>query len=264
MAAQVRDVRPGAARFQTFRQVVEQHADEQPRATFLLAPEPGVAVTYAELRRTTRRFGALLRDLRVPEQAVVAFMLPNGLAAATIFIGSMTAGRIVSPINLLAQDAVLEYTLAHAAPHALFVAPEFFDRLSALAARIGLETAILPTDPDHLVLPEDDTDDVDALESHSPAMLMYTSGTTGNPKGVLLSHANMLHAGRTVSAAHALTPADRVLSSLPLYHINGQCIGVVSPLVSGGSIVLPHRFSVSRWWPLVERYRPTWLNVVPT
>jgi long-chain acyl-CoA synthetase len=61
-----------------------------------------------------------------------------------------------------------------------------------------------------------------------------------------------------------LTPADRVLSSLPLYHINGQCIGVVSPLVSGGSIVLPHRFSVSRWWPLVERYRPTWLNVVPT
>ena len=62
----------------------------------------------------------------------------------------------------------------------------------------------------------------------------------------------------------ALTPDDRVLSSLPLYHINGQCIGVVSPLVSGGSIVLPHRFSVSRWWPLVERYRPTWLNVVPT
>jgi long-chain acyl-CoA synthetase len=95
-------------------------------------------------------------------------------------------------------------------------------------------------------------------------MLMYTSGTTGKPKGVLLSHGNMLHAGRTVSAAHALTPDDRVLSSLPLYHINGQCIGVVSPLVSGGSIVLPHRFSVSRWWPLVEQYRPTWLNVVPT
>jgi long-chain acyl-CoA synthetase len=55
-----------------------------------------------------------------------------------------------------------------------------------------------------------------------------------------------------------------VLSSLPLYHINGQCIATVAPLVSGGSIVMPHRFSVSHWWPLVERYRPTWLNVVPT
>ena len=264
MAAQVRDVSPGAARFQTFRQVVERHADEQPHATFLLAPEPGASVTYAELRRRTRRFGALLQRLRVPEQGVVAFMLPNGLAAATIFIGSMTAGRIVSPINLLAQDAVLEYTLGHAAPQAIFVAPEFFDRLSALAARIGLESTIVSTDPDHLVLSDNETDDVASLKSQSPAMLMYTSGTTGKPKGVLLSHANMLHAGRTVSAAHALTPSDRVLSSLPLYHINGQCIGVVSPLVSGGSIVLPHRFSVSRWWPLVELYRPTWLNVVPT
>jgi long-chain acyl-CoA synthetase len=264
MAAQVRDVSPGAARFQTFRQAVDQLADEQPDATFLLAPESGTAVTYAELRRTTCRFGALLRSLRVPEQGVVAFMLPNGLAAASIFLGSMVSGRIVSPINLLAQDAVLEYTLGHAAPHAIFVAPEFFDRLSALAARIGLESAILSTDPDRLVLPDDETYDVASLESQRPAMLMYTSGTTGKPKGVLLSHGNMLHAGRTVSAAHALTPDDRVLSSLPLYHINGQCIGVVSPLVSGGSIVLPHRFSVSRWWPLVEQYRPTWLNVVPT
>jgi long-chain acyl-CoA synthetase len=191
-------------------------------------------------------------------------MLPNGVAAATIFIGSMAAGRIVSPINLLAQDALLEYTLAHAAPHAIFVVPEFFDRLSALVARIGLQPALISTDPDRVDLPDDEADAVHSLGGQSPAMLMYTSGTTGKPKGVLLSHANMLHAGRTVSAAHRLTPDDRVLSSLPLYHINGQCIGVVAPLVSGGSIVLPHRFSVSRWWPLVERYRPTWLNVVPT
>ena len=95
-------------------------------------------------------------------------------------------------------------------------------------------------------------------------MLMYTSGTTGTPKGALLSHGNLVHAGRSVSAAHRFTPADRVLSSLPLYHVNGQCIATISPLVSGGSIVMPHRFSLSQWWSLVERYRPTWLNVVPT
>ena len=98
----------------------------------------------------------------------------------------------------------------------------------------------------------------------APALLMYTSGTTGAPKGALLTHANLIHAGLAVSASLALTPADRVLSSLPLYHVNGQCIATVSPLVSGGSIVMPHRFSASQWWPLVERYRPTWINVVPT
>ena len=61
-----------------------------------------------------------------------------------------------------------------------------------------------------------------------------------------------------------MTAADRVLSSLPLYHVNGQCIATISPVFAGGSIVLPHRFSVSQWWTLVERYRPTWLNMVPT
>ena len=100
--------------------------------------------------------------------------------------------------------------------------------------------------------------------SSSPAMLMYISGTTGVPKGVLLSHANMIHAGEAVATAQGLTSDDRVLSSLPLYHINGQCIATVAPLVSGGSIVMPHRFSVSQWWDWVERHRPTWLNVVPT
>jgi long-chain acyl-CoA synthetase len=74
----------------------------------------------------------------------------------------------------------------------------------------------------------------------------------------------MVCAGRAVVEAQAMTSADRVLSSLPLYHINGQCIATVSPVVSGGSIVMPHRFSVSQWWTLVERYRPTWLNMVPT
>jgi long-chain acyl-CoA synthetase len=93
---------------------------------------------------------------------------------------------------------------------------------------------------------------------------MYTSGTTGTPKGALLSHANLLHGARAVSEAHALTEHDRVLSSLPLYHVNGQCIATLSPLYSGGSVVIPHRFSASQWWGWVERYRPTWLNVVPT
>jgi long-chain acyl-CoA synthetase len=93
---------------------------------------------------------------------------------------------------------------------------------------------------------------------------MYTSGTTGVPKGALLTHANLLAAGRAVADWHGLTRADRCLSSLPLYHINGQSIATVTPFVSGGSVVIPHRFAVSSWWELVERHRPTWLNMVPT
>ena len=102
------------------------------------------------------------------------------------------------------------------------------------------------------------------VESSRPALLMYTSGTTGTPKGVLLTHANLLHAARSMAAWHSLTQADVVLSSLPIYHINGQVISTITPFVSGGSVVAPHSFSVKNWWSLAIQYHCTWINMVPT
>jgi long-chain acyl-CoA synthetase len=248
----------------TFREAIDAHAAARPDAPFLFAPEPDAVLTYGELRRAARSLGGYLAREGIAPGAVVSFMLPNGVSAASIFLGAMYAGYVVSPLNLLAQDSQLEHVLAHSETRLVFAAPEFVERLAALLQRAGNAARLHPTDPDRLDLPGSDDAPPGAIEPGTPAMLMYTSGTTGVPKGVLLSHHNMIHAGRAVTEAQALTAADRVLSSLPLYHINGQCIATVSPLGSGGSIVMPHRFSAREWWPLVERYRPSWLNVVPT
>lgn len=248
----------------TFRDAIDTHAATQPDAPCIVAPEPATMLTYAELRRTGQALGAYLAQAGIAPGAVVSFMLPNGIAAASVFLGAMYAGYVVSPVNLLAQDATLEYTLDHSRTRLIFAAPEHIDRLRALLSRAQSAAMLRATDPDHLGLAAPGDAPLPALTGDTPAMLMYTSGTTGEPKGVLLSHWNMLYAGRTVALAQALRASDRVLSALPLYHINGQCIATVAPLVAGGSMVMPHRFSASQWWALVERYRPTWLNVVPT
>jgi len=249
----------------TFRDVIDASARSRPAAPFLVAPEPGVTLTYADLAASARALSARIAGEGVAEGEVVGFMLGNGVAAATVFLGAMYGGYVVSPINLLAQDAHLDHAIAHGAPRIVFCADAFAPRLRAAVERTGTGTRLVVVDPDRPAF--GDRYGVEArapLAAGAPAMLMYTSGTTGVPKGVLLTHANMLHAGRSVAAAHALTERDRVLSSLPLYHINGQCIATVSPLVSGGSIVMPHRFSASQWWRLVEAHGPTWLNLVPT
>ena len=249
----------------TLRDVIDWHAAAQPDAPFLFAPEPGTELTYAGLRATARLLCAELAARGIRPGEVVSYMLPNGMAAAGVFLGAMYGGYVVSPVSLLAQDALIEHTLAHSATRIVFAAPEFVPRLEAIVARIGSRAIVRPASPDDLALSAGmAAEPTVALASAAPAMLMYTSGTTGTPKGALLSHDNLVHAGRSVVAAHELTRADRVLSSLPLYHVNGQCIATISPLVAGGSIVMPHRFSVSQWWPLVEQYRPTWLNIVPT
>src|SRR5450755_719417 len=248
----------------TLRDVIEHHAQSRPDAPFLFAPEPDSAITYGELRESGRALAGFLADAGVAPGEVVSFMLPNGAAAATLLLGTMVAGYVVSPLNLLAQDTHLEYTLAHSDTRFVFAAPEFVNRIGRLLNATARKVTVRATDPDALQLDGGLARKPIAVDSSTPALLMYTSGTTGLPKGALLSHGNLVHAAGAVVAAHALTAADRVLSSLPLYHVNGQCIATISPVFAGGSIVLPRRFSVSQWWPLVERYRPTWLNMVPT
>jgi long-chain acyl-CoA synthetase len=248
----------------TFREVIEAHASRAAGAPFAFAPEPDRVMGYGELREAVGALHALYVEHAVAAGDIVAFMLPNGLSALQLFLGTMASGRVVSPMNLIAQDAHVDHVLAHARPKLLFATADHAGRLEAAMGRTGVTARLLTIGADGLARRGRIAEDLPQVEADSPAMLMYTSGTTGVPKGALLTHANMLYAGRAVAAHQSLTESDRVLSSLPLYHINGQCIATVGTLVSGGSIVMPHRFSTSQWWPLCERYRPTWLNLVPT
>jgi long-chain acyl-CoA synthetase len=253
------------AAVRTIREVIDRRAVAQPGAPFLLAPEPGTTVTYGALRDSARGLAAELAAHGIGAGEIVSYMLPNGIAAASVFLGAMYGGYVASPVSLLAQDTLIAHTLRHSRTRIVYAAPEYVARLQAIALQAGSGAVIRPTLPDELGLSvRTGADRTEPPDPESPALLMYTSGTTGTPKGALLSHANLIHAGHAVSEAHALSRADRVLSSLPLYHVNGQCIATVSPLCSGGSIVMPHRFSASQWWSWVEKYRPTWLNVVPT
>jgi acyl-CoA synthetase (AMP-forming)/AMP-acid ligase II len=93
---------------------------------------------------------------------------------------------------------------------------------------------------------------------------MYTSGTTGKPKGVMLSHENILNGGLNVKTSHELTGNDKALCVLPLYHINGLVVTVMGPLVSSSSLVLCEKFSASNFWKIIDQYKCTWFSIVPT
>jgi len=197
----------------TFREAIDAHAAARPDAPCVLAPEPDAVLTYRDLARSAHALGAYLAQQRIPPGSVVSFMLPNGIAAASVFLGAMYAGYVVSPVNLVAQDTQLAYTLAHSGTRIVFAAPEFIDRLHALRPRDRGDVVLRATDPDRLDLADAPATALAAVAEETPAMLMYTSGTTGEPKGVLLTHRNMIHAGRVVATAQRLDDTDRVLSS---------------------------------------------------
>jgi long-chain acyl-CoA synthetase len=104
----------------------------------------------------------------------------------------------------------------------------------------------------------------DDLDADATALLMYTSGTTGVPKGVMLTHANLVANAMSISAEHQLGRQDRVLGVLPLYHINAFVVTMLAPLAHQGSVAMAAKFSAQQFWQQAIALGCTWLNVVPT
>jgi non-ribosomal peptide synthetase component F len=98
----------------------------------------------------------------------------------------------------------------------------------------------------------------------APALLIYTSGTTGQPKGVILDHANISATARLVADWFEMTGDTRSLLVLPLFHVDGILVSVVSPLLAGGSAVIGQRFDAATFWAAVARERPSFFSAVPT
>jgi len=260
---------PMAAR--TIRHLVDHWADRAPQAPFLVAPETGALMSYAKLQEHCRELARVLLMNGLSPGDTVSLMMHNGYQTARLLIGIMYAGMRVQPVNLLSQPSQLKYVLEHSDTRLVFCAHEFVDRLRAPLEEITCDgtrdIAVFPLNPDQIDIFDD------PYIAHVPlppvaegdeALLMYTSGTTGVPKGVIQTHRAVVSGGLFTSQAHALGPTDRVLCALPLYHINGQIVTTVGPLVHGGSVVMPHRFSASNFWQLAAEHRCTWINVVPT
>ncbi|WP_224823655.1 AMP-binding protein [Cognatishimia sp. MH4019] len=217
-------------------------------------PETGTDLSWAALRHDARGFAQTLTAKGVVKGESVAVIAPNSAEAVTAFYGALYGGFRATMINLAAGRDAISYALEHSEARFAFVhescAALFEAAKSPSTEAVGLtgqSNALL-----HAVSPDDH------------ALLMYTSGTTGTPKGVVHTHASLLAGGWTTAIAHALNPQDRGFCVLPIYHINGLCVSVMGSLVSGGSLAMVSRFSASRFWTQAETGGVTWFSAVPT
>ncbi|MCF8129853.1 MAG: AMP-binding protein [Deltaproteobacteria bacterium] len=252
----------------TIRYFIDKRAESTPDKIYMIAPEPGLSLSYEQLREDSIRFAKHLAKMGLKKGDKVSFMLANGYQANKIFQGSMYGGYVVAPLNLMAQPSQLVYVLEHSDAKVVFYSEDQKDRLVTAAAQVARDIKLIEIDNDSESIIPGNEDfrgiSLPEIEEEDDALLLYTSGTTGVPKGVILSHKNMVAGGEYTTLAHELTPEDRALCSLPLYHINGEVVTSVTPLVSGSSVVVPRKFSTSNFWELISEYKCTWFSVVPT
>ena len=248
-----------AAPPRTVRELIECQAAARPNAVYALATESAQQLRYAALQAGCARVAALLRAQGCAPGDTVSFVMPNGLGTLQLLLGALHGGWCVNPVNLLSQAEQMRYVLEHSDCKLILASGEWVEKVKALEPR----APVLAVDHEYLALPEV------ALPTPAPspealALLMYTSGTTGRPKGVMLTQSNLAANALAIATEHALTPRDRVLGVLPLYHINAFAVTMLAPLASGGSVAMAPRFSAARFWAQALDRHCTWLNVVPT
>jgi len=249
----------------TVRALVEHPARTRPDAVYALEAEGARSITQAQLAQACRRVSGWLSALGCVPGDTVSLVMPNGLGTLQLLLGAMHGGFCVNPVNLLSQPDQMRYVIGHSDCKLVFASAEWEAPLRQVLAQIERPIRLLIVSPDDLTVP----DEVPAIElpdpaPSDPALLMYTSGTTGVPKGVLLTQSNLAANAQAISAEHGLVVGDRVLAVLPLYHINAFTVTMLAPLAHGGSLAMPPRFSAARFWGQAIGSGCTWLNVVPT
>ena len=250
----------------TVRELIERQAALRPDATYCVATEDGQRITYGELARSCRRVAGWLQAHGVASGDTVSVVMPNGLNTVRLLLGALHAGCCVNPVNLLAQPTQMRYVLAHSDCRAVCVAPEWEARVREMVTTLDREVTVLVVEPDgnDLGATAAPMDETPAPAPGAVALLMYTSGTTGSPKGVMLTQANLAANAQAIGTEHALTAEDRVLAVLPLYHINAFAVTMLAPLAQGGSLAMAPKFSAARFWAQAIDCGCTWINVVPT
>ncbi len=214
----------------------------------------GRRVTYRELDRLANRAAHALAQLGVAKGDRVTLAMGNSVEYLAAAFGTLKAGGVLNPVNPALGAAELRYVLGHAEPRVVVADDAAIAGGGAVLDRAELTRRLAsgPDTPPRIELRADD-----------PSTLLYTSGTTGNPKGVLFSHGSTGVAGRHFIDALGLGPDDVILAVTPLFH--GNAWGAVQTAVyAGATAAFPRAFSAAGFWPLAHETGATVLYTLGT
>ena len=236
----------------------------------VILPEDGSATSRANLAGQVEALAASLRGAGLQPGQAVAIVLPNGLEYLACFLAVTRARLIAAPLNPAYKPEEFRFYLEDIDAVAVIAPPEALP-IRDMARDLGLPVCSATRDGKGQVRLEGigvaagfQPADLEAPRPDDTALFLHTSGTTSRPKGVPLTHGNLMASIRNISTHYQLSPADTGLVVMPLFHVHGLIGATLSPLYAGGTVVVPSRFSASAFWPTVKMHHVNWYSAAPT
>lgn len=251
--------------------LLEEHASARPEHPFLLFG--GQSTTYREMAGRATRLASAFAQLGMVHSDRIAIMSANRPEFLEAWFASAKLGAVEVPVNTALRGRFLSYLLQDSGARFLVVEESLLEHVSAVADVLDAIEVVI-------VIGEGEVEGItsisfDALRAtgtdepiaHSaqitePAVIGYTSGTTGPSKGVILSHRAAWYAGADAAVERGLTADDVFSTSLPLFHLNAQHLTTIAVLSVGATLALEPRFSASGFWQSLADVRATHVNVI--
>jgi len=235
--------------------------------------------TYQTFYEQVLRLREYLVSQNIKSGDVINIIIQNSAEFLIVYFGALSLGAVVSPINYNFAAREMLFIIKDSQGKMLFADEEVLDRIEQVRDQIDRDYRIIqfsrintkyPYPVFNNIIRDSQPRPIDPLQKNEVhlndrAVIIYTSGTSGNPKGAILTHANLLADAQAIAEWFRFDATTRALCILPLFHNNGQVVTLLAPLWSGGStIMIKGNVSLMLFWELAEKYKATWSSVIPT
>jgi long-chain acyl-CoA synthetase len=251
------------------RELLEQRAGATPEKVFLFSDPNGRQFTYSEFSRAVNRAAAMLFSHGIDKGDVVSLLMPHSVEYIIAYFACWKLGALAGPVNSLLKENEIAFVLNNSETKVMLVNSEFQERIEKIRNELRHLKSVITFDDEAEATREFGETDKSGQDARAPskdddAIIIYTSGTTGKPKGCLLTHGNVIANARQISEWLNFTQDDRLLTIMPLFHMNAVSVTTMSALYAGGSTVVSPKFSARRFWNTISDYQITSFGSVAT
>ena len=251
---------------ENLRELLDQRVRAAPNRPFLFSEPDGRQFTYTEFDTAVNRAASLLASHQVGKGDVVSLLMPNSAEYIIAYFACWKLGALAGPVNSLLKEHETAFVMNNSEAKAILIHSEFLERIENIRSELPHLRSVITFDEEAKATCEIKGDDppVAQLGKDDDAIIIYTSGTTGKPKGCLLTHGNVIANARQISEWLKFTKNDRLLTIMPLFHMNAVSVTTMSALYAGGSTVISPKFSASQFWKTISDYQVTSFGSVAT
>lgn len=212
-------------------------------------------ITHKQLLHATAAMRKYLGT--TPQTILVA--LPGSIVDAVLWLAALTGGHVFVPISPTATPHEFATALKEHTPDMVITAEEYTEQptQSRWVTLAECEKVITEGMKETVTFS-------DQFPIKEGKVFLSSSGSTGKPKGMILTASMIVLTASAIVKSHQLTDTDRGLTPLPFHHVNAPVVSLITTILSGSCLIIAPKFSTSKFWSWVEKYRPTWISIVPT